>query len=76
MKIATKEAGIKRIDHLITTHYHSDHFGGAATLAKLIPIGHVHDNGEFEGMPDKPDEAYRKFPCDKRSVINPGTTLD
>ena len=75
-KIATKEAGLKRIDHLITTHYHSDHFGGAATLAKLMPIGHVHDNGEFEGMPDKPDEAYRTFKCDQRSVINPGDKLE
>ncbi len=27
-KVATKEAGLKRIDHLITTHYHIDHFGG------------------------------------------------
>lgn len=76
VKIATKEAGLKRIDHLITTHYHSDHFGGAATLAKLIPIGQVYDNGEFAGMPDKPDAAYRQFKCDKRTVINPGSTLE
>ncbi len=76
VKIATKEAGLKRIDHLITTHYHTDHFGGAATLATLIPIGHVHDNGEFEGMPEKPTEAYRQFKCDQRSVINPGSTIE
>lgn len=76
VKVATKEAGLKRIDHLITTHYHSDHFGGAATLAKLIPIGHVHDNGEFDGMPEKPDAAYRQFKCDARSVIHPGSTVE
>src|SRR4051812_15768161 len=25
---AAKDAGISRIDHLITTHWHGDHFGG------------------------------------------------
>ncbi len=76
-KVATKEAGLKRIDHLITTHYHIDHFGGAATLAKRLPIGHVYDNGEFEGMPEKPNEEYRKFPCEqRRSVLDPGSTLE
>src|SRR5688500_3780221 len=43
-------AGLTRIDHLITTHYHGDHFGGAATLSQLLPIRHVHDNGIFEGI--------------------------
>ncbi len=38
VKVATKIAGLSRIDHLITTHYHIDHYGGAATLSKLIPI--------------------------------------
>src|SRR2546430_8933189 len=41
---AATEAGLKRIDHLITTHLHIDHFGGAGELSKLIPIGTVWDN--------------------------------
>src|SRR4051794_38276172 len=36
--LATKIAGLKKIDHLITTHFHIDHFGGAAELAQLMPI--------------------------------------
>jgi len=75
VRVASREAGLKRIDHLITTHYHRDHFGGAATLATLMPIGSVYDNGSFEGMPDQPDQAYREFPCERRVVINPGTTI-
>src|SRR5438046_7247301 len=47
--VATEVAGLKRIDNLITTHFHVDHFGGAAKLSELIPIGHVYDNGEFPG---------------------------
>lgn len=75
-KLATHEAGLKRIDHLITTHYHTDHFGGAATLATMIAIGHVHDNGEFEGMPDRPHPEYRQFKCEQRSVIHPGDSIE
>ena len=75
VQVATEVAGLRRIDHLITTHYHRDHFGGAATLAKLMPIGIVHDNGEFENMPDDPGRAYWNFPCAARKVINPGDAL-
>src|SRR5688572_33340645 len=39
------EAGLKRIDHLVTTHFHIDHFGGAAELSKLIPVGTVWEIG-------------------------------
>ena len=34
---AAKEAGLTQIDHLITTHWHGDHFGAMAELA--TPIG-------------------------------------
>src|SRR5262245_63480817 len=33
-KVATA-AGLKAIDHLIITHWHSDHYGGVGRLAKL-----------------------------------------
>ena len=36
---ATKVAGVKQIDHLITTHFHIDHFGGAAELAQCLGHG-------------------------------------
>lgn len=75
VKVATEVARVRRIDHLITTHYHRDHFGGAPTLAKLMPIGIVHDNGEFDGMPDDPGKEYWNFPCMARKRINPGDTL-
>ena len=42
---AVKDAGIKQIDHLITTHYHGDHFGGMAELASRIAIGNFIDHG-------------------------------
>src|SRR6185503_9223989 len=35
---AANDAKLQQIDHLITTHWHGDHFGGLAELAKRIPI--------------------------------------
>lgn len=73
--VLTKAAGLRQIDHLVVTHYHGDHFGGAATLAKLVPIGTVYDNGQWPEQTEKPDPAYREFPCEKRVVIHPGDKL-
>lgn len=31
-------AGAKKIDHYLTSHYHTDHWGGIGDLAALVPI--------------------------------------
>ena len=77
------EAGLKKIDHYITTHLHGDHFGGAAELSKLIPIGTVWDNGIPETDPDGRNDsswplkirAYKEMTVDKRDVMAPGREL-
>ena len=73
---ATGVAGLTKIDHLITTHYHGDHYGGAATLAQILPIGHVHDNGLFEGIRERPDQEYLDFKAEQRSVLSPGDEIE
>ncbi len=42
---AVKDAGLTQIDHLITTHWHGDHFGGMSELATRTPIRHFVDHG-------------------------------
>ena len=42
---AVKDAGLSQIDHLITTHWHGDHFGAMAEIAGRIPIRHFIDHG-------------------------------
>jgi beta-lactamase superfamily II metal-dependent hydrolase len=83
-KVAAEVAGLKKIDHLIVTHFHTDHFGGAAELSALIPIGHVHDKGIPEVNPDhKPNDTrwpitiapYRGFKAEQRSVIKAGDEI-
>ncbi|MEO6035741.1 MAG: MBL fold metallo-hydrolase [Verrucomicrobiota bacterium] len=85
-KTAVDVAGLKKIDHYITTHFHVDHFGGAAELAKLIPIGQVYDNGipdpssDPDQNPDstfwqKASSPYRDFKADKRNLLHPGEAI-
>src|SRR3954469_18868207 len=75
VKAVTEVAGMKQIDHLIITHYHGDHFGGALTLAEQLPVMNLYDNGQFEGMPDNPGKAYFELKVGGRHVVKPGMTL-
>jgi competence protein ComEC len=80
VRVAAEVAGLKRLDHLVTTHLHIDHFGGAAEIAARLPVGHVHDNGVPDRDPDGNNDptwpqkirAYREFPAGARSVVTPG----
>lgn len=42
---AARAAGLKRLDHVVITHYHVDHVGGFMDLVKLFPVGQVIDHG-------------------------------
>ncbi|AMY07545.1 ComEC family competence protein [Luteitalea pratensis] len=64
IQAAMKAAGITRIDHLIVTHYHTDHVGGVPPLLAKVPVGTVYDHG-LMSPPHDPDyasnyEAYVK----------------
>jgi competence protein ComEC len=45
---AVRDAGLTRIDYLLTTHFHSDHDGGVAALARQIPILTFIDHGDLD----------------------------
>jgi len=71
----TKLAGLTQIDHLIITHYHRDHFGGAAELVKMIPFKVIYDNADENPSRDRPTPEYLAIPCDKRVMPNPGDEI-
>jgi beta-lactamase superfamily II metal-dependent hydrolase len=63
---AAKDAGVTRIDFLLITHFHPDHDGGIAELAKLMPVGTFidHDRPSRWAMITGPDigtafDAYK-----------------
>jgi beta-lactamase superfamily II metal-dependent hydrolase len=81
-------AGYDHLDHLVTTHWHRDHFGGVGALAKMIRIDHFWDRGlpedrdslaeEFQdgAKPDDPlFRAYREASSGKRKPLKPGDSL-
>jgi beta-lactamase superfamily II metal-dependent hydrolase len=82
---AALDAGVSKIDYLILTHFHTDHYGGAADLARLMPIGIVLDNGipdhDSDGVAANDQrfaasiQPYRDFKADSRQVIQPGQVL-
>lgn len=83
-KVASEQAGLKQLDYLIVTHFHLDHFGGAAELSEKLPIRTIYDNGIPEHNPDNNPrdtrwplliKPYRSFTADARKVIQPGDTL-
>jgi competence protein ComEC len=76
VKVASDQAGLRQLDHVIITHYHIDHFGGLVELTKLLPVKHLHDNGIFEGIVDRPDKSYLEAPVGQRSVIAPGDEIE
>jgi competence protein ComEC len=57
---AMKDAGVQQIDHLITTHWHGDHFGGMAELASRVPIREFIDHGPNVQPGEVADEAGRQ----------------
>jgi competence protein ComEC len=80
-------AGCDHLDHLVTTHWHTDHYGGVGGLSRLVRIDHFWDRGLPEdGTPelDSPDSpkpndplgtAYRTASRGKRKALKPGDTL-
>jgi hypothetical protein len=83
-------AGLDHLDHLVTTHWHADHFGGVEGLSKRLRIDHYWDrglpdpdapDGDKAAFPDgpKPDSplgrAYRSASLGKRRALKAGDTL-
>jgi len=83
-------AGLDHLDHLITTHWHADHFGGVGGLAGRVPILRFWDRGlpdpsapdedrsEFPDGPGPRDPlgvVYRKVSAGKRQSLKPGDSL-
>ena len=74
---ATKDAGLQQIDHLITTHWHGDHFGGMAELASRIAIKEFIDHGQNVQPAPAVDEFLQKtypqlYAKARHTVAKPG----
>lgn len=58
---AAKDAGISRLDVMLTTHYHTDHVGGVPQLAARIPIQRFVDHGAVTEQSVNASRLYQRY---------------
>jgi competence protein ComEC len=79
---AARSAGLSRIDYVVITHYHIDHFGGAAEVAQQLPFGTIYQRAIPERDPDGRQQSafplqikpYREIQA-KRESLAPGVVI-
>ena len=86
---ALKAMGIKRIDHLVISHFDVDHIGEISELLASIPVGHCYDHGDiqlaqesnprFAQMAEASKQHFEAYvaACEKigRTILKPGDKL-
>jgi competence protein ComEC len=79
--VARYVAGLSQIDHYVTTHWHTDHYGGIEDLAKRMPVKHFWDRGIPAAAEDDSRDfpilmaAYKRASGGKSRALKPGDTL-
>jgi competence protein ComEC len=79
---AARAAGLAKIDFVLITHFHGDHFGGAAEVAQQIPFGAIYQRAIPERDPDgRPQSSfplqikpYREIAA-RREALAPGVVI-
>src|ERR1051326_8040832 len=77
---AIKDADLHQIDHLLTTHWHLDHFGGMPEINRKIPIHEFIDHGpSVQADPRTEIFLQKTYPAlyskAKHTVVKPGDTI-
>jgi len=71
-----QQAGLKKIDYFVLSHFHGDHAGGIRALAARIPIGRCFDRGDFiEPANQQWRDAYLGVCADRRTILNAGDKI-
>lgn len=74
-----KKAGVKKIDHLLITHYHTDHVGGITQLMERFPVTNIIYHGknteQGKGPADLQEALDRALAKTTSLVVKPGDTI-
>ncbi|MEO6002547.1 MAG: MBL fold metallo-hydrolase [Opitutus sp.] len=79
---AAHAAGLTKLDYVLLTHFHVDHFGGAAEVATQLPFGALYERAIPEHDPDGNVQStfpltikpYRAI-ATKRERLAPGVVI-
>jgi competence protein ComEC len=78
---AMHAAGLEKINYLFTTHYDSDHVGGAPAANAVAHFERFFDHGEMDprweqnrGIEDR-YKAYLEIAAGKRTIVKAGDTI-
>ena len=76
-RVVREQAGLKRLDHVLVSHFHGDHAGGLAALAKRVEIGSFIDHGETveKGAGRAVWDQYLTVAGNRRRTVKPGERL-
>lgn len=72
---AAKDAGVKKINYLVITHFHGDHVGGVENLLKRMEVETFLDHGPSVESGDYPEAYAKAFAAAKHQVVTPGDTI-
>ena len=72
---AAKDAGVKKIDTLLITHFHDDHVGGVANLLDRFPVATFVDHGPSIETHDYPGPYAEAFAKGQHRVVAAGDKI-
>jgi beta-lactamase superfamily II metal-dependent hydrolase len=76
---AARDAGVRKIDYLVVTHYHGDHAGGVQQLAARLPILNFLDHGPTVEESLSGRNLYRAYEViaskGRRIQVKPGDSI-
>jgi len=71
---ACSDAGLKKIDYLITTHFDHDHYGAIKEISDNIPVLNYMDNGSAVGSRTE-DILYQQATGGNSKTLMPGDDI-
>jgi competence protein ComEC len=74
---AAQQAGLKKIDYVVISHFHPDHVGGLAALSKMIPMGKFYGRSDTELEPANQQwlDSFNAAAGAKRTIVKAGDEI-
>lgn len=80
IQAAMKDAGVTKLDHVLITHFHTDHVGGVPNLVARVKVGEFIDHGENREDSDITRTDYAAYikaiKGTPRRIVHPGDTIN